>query len=45
MWGREGKANMEETDGERLTVSGSSQERSTWKSGVRSAIHAASQAH
>ena len=45
--GREAQANMEETDGERLlwvelpTVE--PQERSTWISGVRSAMRAASQ--
>ena len=37
-----GQANMEETDGERLPWV-DPQERSTWRSGVRSAMRAASQ--
>ena len=40
--GREAQANMEETDRERLTTV-DPQERSTWRSGVRSAMRAASQ--
>ena len=43
---REAQAIMEETDGERLPfplTTVDSQERSTWRSGVRSAMRAASQ--
>ena len=42
MGGREAQANMEETDGERL-LTVDPQERSTWRSGVRSAMRATSQ--
>ena len=40
--GREAQAKMEETDSERL-MAVDPQERSTWRSGVRSAMRAASQ--
>ena len=41
--GREAQANMEETGGERQLTTVDPQEKSSWRSGVRSAMRAVSQ--